>query len=422
MLAAGCGFDSSTALPEDPFIDADLTPRDAGPILDALAPDAVPDADPGCDPDAVLGFAVTNINPCQLPPRAEGTTVLDSLELIDTSTFSAANALILPQTNGGPDVLVLHYEDVVLQRQLITGSVPLVIVADSITVGGHFHVRASFRTGSSPGANVECADGIGLDGDLQPDSPGYRGGSGGGFAAAGGKGGEAEGGGSKKIPGGVANGNAEISPLRGGCSGGHGGRLDLGMLNTVANSIGGGGSGGGAIQLIASESIHVLGTGVLAAPGRGGGSYYVVSDMFTGGADRAGGSGGGSGGAIFLEAPSITIDSGGYVLALGGAGGEGRDADTGDASDPGDGAAPLDDFAIPALGGSTSNQDGGDGGKGSDDKDNSKGDDGSPGKDLGSGDRSGGGGGGGGTGRIRLRAVGGTPTVNGVVYPPALEQ
>jgi len=417
-LAAACGFDSGTRLASDPFVDADLAGND-GAIADAASTDAVPDADPNCDPDAVLGFAVTNINPCQLPPKRAGTTVFDSGEAIDTSAFSADNALVLPQTSGGPDVLVLRYEEAVFLRQLITGTRPVVIVADRITIGGHLHVRASFRTGSSPGANVECGDGLGNDGDLNPGSTGYRGGSGGAFAAAGGKGAEAEGGGSNKIVGGLANGNAQLSPLRGGCAGGNGGHADLGMGDVLANAIVGGGSGGGAIQLIASESIHVTGFGVLSAPGRGGGSAY---DLTMGALDLAGGSGGGSGGAIFMEAPNITIDTGGYVLALGGAGGEGRAGSAAMPSAPGQSGAPLDLALIPALGGATPAQDGGDGGKGSDDKDNSAGGDGSPGKDIAGGLRSGGGGGGGGVGRVRLRAVGGTLTVKGKVYPPALAQ
>ncbi|MBT8494708.1 MAG: hypothetical protein KJO07_16755, partial [Deltaproteobacteria bacterium] len=370
-----------------------------------------------CDPDTELGFPISNIDPCLLPASG-GDQTLSSDSPLSTDSFMAGNAVVLPQVHGGAqEVLVLRYDNLTIGDLLVIGSRPIVFVANSITVTGDLQVRSNSRSGASPGADTDCGGGLGQAGAITPNSNGYQGGSGGGYAADGGKGAPAEGG--STVDPGTTNGNDTIEPLRGGCRGGQGGRPSNPLLN-LAQFLAqvGPGSGGGGVQLIASANITVQAGGTIAAPGRGGGTFYVNG---LGGLARSGGSGGGSGGAILLEAPNINID--GRLVALGGGGGEGRDNGTnnGSQSSPGDSAAPLDGDNKPAEGGSTSNQDGGDGGTGSDDKDNSKGGDGDSGSDIGDGDRSGGGGGGGGVGRIRLRVVGGALNVNGTVQPPARE-
>lgn len=414
----GCGFDSSATNVDSPFLDANLGQIEDASIRDAFVADAVPDADPSCMPDTALGFTPTNIDACQLPPAKTGKTMLDQAGALDTAALMEAYALVLPQTGGGPDVLVLHFEDLQIGNLLLVGETPVVMVADTISITGDFQVRAENRTGDSPGADVECGSGLGTNGDSDSNSNGYRGGSGGGYGGAGGDGGDAKG--TTRVAGGTANGTDSISPLRGGCSGGRGGRPALSFFRDGAS---GGGAGGGAIQLVARTSITVSGT--LSAPGHGGGTYYTPSC----GTNQAGGSGGGSGGSIFLESPSISVT--GNISALGGAGGEGRDRGGGSlcnlgrgntrASAAGQSAFPLTGQGSPdpAVGGSTSNQDGGNGGDGSAKDASSPGLVGGDGRSIGGGNDSGGGGGGGGTGRIRLRAVGGSPVIGGNVIPPA---
>lgn len=195
------------------------------------------------------------------------------------------------------------------------------------------------------------------------------GGGGGGFGAIGGTGGESGG-----IGGGTTS--AMVQPLRGGCPGASGFKV---TGSTTP------GAGGGAIQLIVSGSLTMVG-GVVTASGGGG----------TGGAaDGEGGGGGGSGGLVMIEATNINL-TGGAVTANGGGGGEG--GETGATADNG-ALGPIDSASAAAaangassggvggLGGDATNQAGGNGGNG--------------------GGASGGGGGGGAVGVVFIR----TPVV-----------
>jgi hypothetical protein len=89
-------------------------------------------------------------------------------------------------------------------------------------------------------------------------------------------------------------GNPELSPLRGGSTGG------------VTEPASGAGRGGGVLQLVAGASITVATGGVIAVTGKGGAQFGI---------------GGGSGGALLLEAPLLKIN--GTLSANGGAGANG---------------------------------------------------------------------------------------------------
>lgn len=140
--------------------------------------------------------------------------------------------------------------------------------------------------GTNPGA---CAAAVA--GDMSKE-----GGGGGGFGDTGGRGGESGGNGG-------ATTSAMTQPLRGGCPGAGGFK----PASSIAP-----GTGGGAIQLIVSGSVTMVG-GVVTASGGGGAP---------GTADFEGGGGGGSGGLVMIEANSINL-TGGAVTANGGGGGQG---------------------------------------------------------------------------------------------------
>lgn len=184
--------------------------------------------------------------------------------------------------------------------------------------------------------------------------------------------------------GGVPYGNPQISPLLGGSTGGNG--FDQG------------GAGGGAIQLVAGESITIATTGVVHVGG--GGAYF-------------GGNGGGSGGAILLEAPTVTVR--GTLAANGGAG----SANSGNGANSSNGtpdatAAPGGTTTSTASNGSLLNL----GGAGS----AAASIDGAAGQYVenpGGGLSDYGGGGGGGAGRIRINTSTGQATLSGTLSPAA---
>jgi hypothetical protein len=241
-----------------------------------------------------------------------------------------------------------------------TGTKPLVLVAsDAITtfaiidVGSHHDVVPEMGAGADAAA---C-----MLGKLPGTSGGGAGGS---FLGLGGGGGTPIAG----EPGPTVSG---ATPLRGGCAGQDG--------QGTPTTSGHGGHGGGALYLIAENTIDVRG-GLNAAGEAGAGG--VTS--------QAGGGGGGSGGMIEAEAPTIVVSS--LVLANGGGGGEGSDQ-------LGSGSSGSDPSGVAAAaGGASLATDGGDGGAGSagDAAGNGRsGNAGNPG-------RGGGGGGGGGAGLIRV--------------------
>ncbi|MFT3709417.1 MAG: hypothetical protein QM817_17405 [Archangium sp.] len=276
-------------------------------------------------------------------------------------------AAIITQ-NGGISTLVLAFEDLEVSGSstlTFTGSRPVILVSmRNILVLGAINA----------GAGSQACAGSGVGGNGSGTL--YKsGGGGGGFASAGGRGGNVNMG----AAGGAA-GVINVGPqLRGGCPGGVGG----GTSQRAS-------SGGGALQLVALDTITIA--GVITAPGIGG----------AGGGFGNGGNGGGSGGDLLLEAMQI-IASGGGLTANGGGGGE---ADTNNAGQSGQ----LTD--MPARGG-TDNLGGGVGGDGAAATINAE-----NGQDATAFSSCGGGGGG--VGRIRLNVVNSCnlgPQV--VISPPA---
>lgn len=181
--------------------------------------------------------------------------------------------------------LVLAFEDLEIAGNntlRFIGQRPVIVVSlKDIRVFGAIDARAGAQACVGNGAGGNGSSGSGWQ----------SGGGGGGFGSAGARGGHA--GSAQTGTGGAVNG---ATGLRGGCPGGRGG-----------NNGDAPGSGGGAIQLVARQTLFL--GGVINAPGEGGPG---------GGAFQAGG-GGGSGGAIFLEAERLIATNG--VLACNGGGG-----------------------------------------------------------------------------------------------------
>lgn len=260
--------------------------------------------------------------------------------------------------SGGPEIAVFGLASLDLpQGQTITvsGTRALALYAtDKVSLAGTVVVAATQGKGGPGGFDggakdsqdgAACSAGEGKGGEQGPGgSDGDGGGGGGGFGGKGGAGADSNypnpsppsAGGA----GGATNGDASLSPLRGGCGGGAGGGPE--------NGPGGyGGGGGGAIQISVDGALTVSGT--ITAPGAGG----------DGGHDGAGGGGGGSGGAILLEA--VTLEVTGVLAANGGGGGSGSGG-------PGDQNAPDGQDGQPgsqaAAGGPQNQTYGGPGGAG----------------------------------------------------------
>lgn len=209
-------------------------------------------------------------------------------------------------------------------------------------------------------------------------------GAGGSYCGSGGKGSPASGG-VQALPG-KTWGNVTITPLVGGASGGNG---------VLGHS---GGSGGGAIQLVAGGKLRVAPLAVISAGGGGGNTG--------GAAPNQQGSGGGSGGVVLLEGTSIEVE--GLIAVNGGGGGP---SSTGVDAANGQDGLPSES---PAQGGTPPANEvpGGQGSAGGTI-------DGADGTQSAGGKASGGGGG---AGRIRMNAYGGQVVLGGKLSPPEPSQ
>ncbi|MFO0597568.1 MAG: hypothetical protein U0228_19840 [Myxococcaceae bacterium] len=283
-----------------------------------------------------------------------GTTTIDSS---GTSPPAITNACpgqpafgsALITQNGGLSTLVLSFQDLEVSggsKLVFTGTRPVIVI--SMT---NINVLGAIEAGAGAQPCVGTGAGNNGSGPLFFRS----GGGGGGFASAGANGGNISSGASGGSGGAINIGTA----LRGGCPGGIGG----GSSERAS-------SGGGALQLVALNSITI--GAPISAPGAGG----------KGGGFGNGGNGGGSGGDLLLEAQQI-IASSGSITANGGGGGE---AGTGNAGQSGQLSA------TPATGG-TDGLLGGAGGAGA------------AGSTNATDGENGGGGGGGGVGRIRFNVT-----------------
>jgi hypothetical protein len=204
---------------------------------------------------------------------------------------------------------------------LVRGPRPFVVLAaDIVDVQGELDAASRAGNVRGPGANAStCAVGT------RPDNSnnGAGGGAGGGFGSSGGQGGAGENGAVRGGERGMVEGYP--TSLRGGCPGQPGG-AGTAMVSE-------GGSGGGAVYIVAGIRIEI--TGTINASGAGGGG---------GMASKGGGGGGGSGGMIALAAP--TIEFTGVLIANGGGGGGGADGGAGGKA----GAEPTS-VDLPATGG-----------------------------------------------------------------------
>ncbi|HEX7838221.1 MAG TPA: hypothetical protein VF469_12190, partial [Kofleriaceae bacterium] len=337
------------------------------PLPDGGPPDARPDAPP--DARVCFGAAPFTICLASAPTKP--------LMVANTTTINTDDpAMCAVVTSGGTNDCVLAATTITIDAKLrAIGSRPLVLIAsDSISttalidVGSHRGPPEEIGAGGDP---ATCGAGT-LPGSANGTNGGGAGGS---FTGTGGNGGNGGGGGggSAGTPGATV---ASITEIRGGCPG------QLGQGNGAAK--GAIGHGGGAVFLIAGNTINI--GGPINAAGEGGGG---------GGGGDAGGGGGGSGGMIGFDAPTITVSA--LILANGGGGGGGGGATT--AGSTGSDSSTLN----AANGGSGSGSVGGDGGKGSAGPATGPGAAGTNGSGGGSG--GGGGGGGGGAGLIKAPAT-----------------
>jgi hypothetical protein len=256
----------------------------------------------------------------------------------------------------------------------VDGSYPIVLVAEKVTIQGHVIVgRDSFTdTGAAGGGDGNVAayhDGTGPGAGKKGDETAHIGGGGGGYCGKGAPG-SASG-----ANGGGTYGTPEIVPLVGGSGAGSG--YDRS------------GAGGGALEIVARDSIEIASSAVVNAGGREGNR----------------GSGGGSGGSILLEAPTVTI-AGALIVNGGGGGANGAEGHPGERA--------HDDGSV-AKGGVDTTNPTNNGGNGSGAQA-----DGLPGAydgDPGAAFPKTGGGGGGGAGRIRVNTRQGGSAVTGVVAP-----
>ena len=338
-LASACGFE--------------ITPSGSGPG-DAGGSDAG-----GTDGMAAVcpwPYTPEYVSPCPARMGAaiellDGDTVLDT----GSGTLSGATTMLI-ESEIVADVRIVWTTGLRISPDAtlrVIGGLPLVVVATgSITIEGELdgagRVNAMDRpAGANPAACGDLNSGGAKTGAPCSDQ-GASGGGGGSFGTVGGQGG---GGGETRdcgvisgpVPGGSAGVAVAARPmnLRGGCSGAAGG-----PSQSSGALAGTGGMAGGAIALVARNTLAVDGT--INVGGAGGG----------GGADRSGGGGGGSGGMIVLEASTVTVATAGRVSANGGGGGGGCDNNKGDDGQDGrDGANAANGGAREGSG-----TDGGDGG------------------------------------------------------------
>jgi hypothetical protein len=285
----------------------------------------------------------------------------------------------------------------------VTGTNPIVLFATkAITIEGTLnvwaHIGDTIGGALQLGAGARTATGCfvaGVDGQAGSQSFGGGGGAGGSFGGGGGTGGN--GGNNNNTGRGNPAASAAPTVLVGGCPGGYGGGESGGA------PVGGvGGNAGGAVYLLAGESITIAGKINASGSGGGGGGNGTNAS--------GGGGGGGAGGLVGLEAGSITVT--GAVFANGGGGGAGGGNNGGGSDVGGSGSDPS--AATAAATGGSGSDNGGNGGAGAFGSTTPV-----AGKN-GSGQfpQCAGGGGGGGTGVIRVFGVA-PASLGGQISPPA---
>jgi hypothetical protein len=341
---------------------------------DSSSSEAMADAPFVPNPDAgVLGFTPSNFNPAGVDAGDAGANWAGAQDANITTTCAnclPVTAVTTPMPGGTfADVYVLRSLTIGQTAALrLTGTNPVILaVLGTVSIQGQLLVNASdvngpnagpggFVGGASPGPGVGQPPG----GAGDPDSNG----GGGSYCGIGGAGGLTMGGMGLTATGGAIYGNATITPLVGGSAGGESG-ADSG--------------GGGAIQIVAGQSITIGSFGAINAGGAG-----TTNENGTGG--------GASGGAILLESPIVVVSGN---LGANGGGGMSVFQSGADATANAVAAAGAVPYGGAGSAGSTINGSAGSGGA-------------SNGQN---------GGGGGGAGRIRINTSSGSATITGIVSP-----
>jgi len=261
------------------------------------------------------GVLAMNVTPTNLPATfcndtVSGTLFVSVPKAVNTDTDCAS---VVTQPNG-PSLCLIRYNAVNITEfgsLTLSGSRPLVLTSQtSLIVAGGIVVGA----GSNPGT-------VDMNGLTE------AGGGGGGGATPGGPGGNDSGGNGAGNAGGVHGSNA-LHPLVGGMHGAQGG----------GSSLAPGGSGGGALQLVACGTLSITGSVYANGYGGQGGAGAGAAS------DANGGGGGGAGGNLLLEGNNVSIDA--ALSANGGSGGGGGTNTAGGGSNgmpgqPGSGVSPA---------------------------------------------------------------------------------
>jgi hypothetical protein len=370
LLLGGCSFHSSSAPADGHGSDSGMIDADIDGPIDG-PPDAMPDA-----ARQDFGTGVWTVHVPTLPTAGvalpamidTGTSPLCSTDAAFTDASQPAACVIVGTTITTPG------------NTNVRGSKPLVLVAtDSVTIDKNLDVAAHRGQAVPAGGNWS---GCGSPGSGADHTTGAGGGAGGSFITKGGDGGAGDGGNASAGTAAVALGTPAF--LHGGCPGSHGGD---GSQNAAGIA-----NGGGAIYIVAANSITI--SSLVNASGSGA----------VGGGHASGGGGGGSGGMIVLYAPQI--DASGNLLANGGGGAGGGDNNS-------DGMNGSDEMiAMPLVAPPGGNGPGGAGGDGS-----TNGTGGTSAANGANNDGGGGGGGGAGFIGINVAVTGGTYTPPPTTFP-----
>jgi hypothetical protein len=177
--------------------------------------------------------------------------------------------------------------------------------AFALIARGEIKIVGLLEIATSAGSAV-IAGCNGGQGRLRENSCGSSAGGGGAFATNGAKGGDVPNNSEPGGSGGIASGNDQLEPLRGGCDGGG---VDDNNEAVVFQRVG---AGGGAVQLVSRTKIVVEGV-ISAVGGPGDADRYEQTELAVLG-------GGGAGGGILLEAPTVELAANSQLLAFGGDG------------------------------------------------------------------------------------------------------
>ena len=263
----------------------------------------------GCS-EAAGGCNACNTTECEehiipryLPTVCDALAAVDALTISSEAVLDTSNELnchsVIPQV-GGPDLCVLHYKNITIERNqtlLVSGTRAIALVADySVVVDGVLDISGGYgRVG--PGYDPSAP---------QPSSVVVPNGAGAvGQKTVGGSGGNATADGGAMNGGSVAVHPASVSALVAG----------------PRKSYTGTGAGGGAATLIACRGSVVI-SGMVDAGGAGGlGGYTDTLSNINNPVDMPAG-GGGPGGTVVLQGMSVSVT--GELYANGGGGGGAR--------------------------------------------------------------------------------------------------